>query len=104
MDDPLRYGACWWCGEPDSLFRLEGARLAGSSPLGLPSTIQTPDERDGFRVCPECAIAFGRAREAHDVELAEAGIRPDFLDDDVGRRVRARIARAMKEGRRAEGG
>lgn len=92
MDDRLRYGTCWWCGEPDSLFRLEGARLAGSPELGLPSTIVTPDERDAFRVCPRCAVIFGLAREAHDREVAEAETS-----------VRARVRRAIEEGRDAEG-
>lgn len=76
LDDRLRYGACWWCGEPDSLFRLEGARLAGSEPMPLPTTLLTPDDRDGFRVCPKCAVVFGELRIRHDAELAHAGVLP----------------------------
>lgn len=98
------YGRCWWCGEPRPVYRLEGARLAGSPELGLPSTIATPGERDAFQVCESCAMVFGQARNAHDVELVEAGVgRALFAEDEVGRRVRARIIRAMKEGRDAEG-
>lgn len=89
MDDRLRYGRCWWCGEVDSLFRLEGARLAGSPPLGLPTSIVTPDDRDAFRVCPGCAVTFGFARKAHDTELEEAGI--GFRSVRVGDRVRRAI-------------
>ena len=107
-DGRLRYGTCWWCGEPDSLFRLEGARLAGSEELALPSTIQTPAERDAFRVCPKCATMFGYARIAHDAELFEAGIRTDSatlaeqraIDDAaraVQRRVWNRIRKAIDE-------
>lgn len=106
VDDRLRYGVCWWCGEPDSLFRLEGARLAGSDPLGLPSTIVTPAERDTFRVCPRCAVAFGYLRQRHDVELFEAGVlRPGssaLVDATVAAVVRRYIRELGREVDRAE--
>lgn len=112
MDGRLRYGRCWWCGEPDSLFRLEGARLAGSPELPLPSTIQSPAERDSFRVCPRCAMTFGYARMAHDAELWEAGIRatagPTLEDVEreaaaAQRRIWDRIQRAIRDEHRRTG-
>lgn len=97
-DDRLRYGRCWWCGEPDSLFRLEGARLAGSRPLPIPSSVSSDD----FRVCPKCAIAFGYARQRHDAELAEAAIDPDSgigigFSSLGNRRVWDRIKRSIED-------
>lgn len=71
-DDRLRYGVCWWCGEPDSLFRLEGARLAGSDPLSIPISIFATADPDTFRVCPRCAVLFGRLRVRAEAEWIEA--------------------------------
>lgn len=91
-DDRLRYGRCWWCGEADSLFRLEGARLVGSPPMPLPSTLVTEEERDAFRVCPRCAVVFGWLRHLHDREAPRAET------------ILTRAMRAIEEERRAEGG
>jgi len=68
--DPRR---CYWCDRPTAeLFPPEGARLAGSPPLPLPSRM-TERERLRFLLCLECMVVFAGLRYRRDAELMEAG-------------------------------
>lgn len=63
---------CYWCDQAaEELFSPEGARLAGSPPLPLPSRM-TERERLLFLLCFECVRLFAELRLRHDAERAEA--------------------------------
>ncbi len=70
--------ACYWCGTTrpvGELFHLEGARLYGSPELSLPTRLSERERLETF-VCEVCGIAFADLRSRHDIELAEAAVRP----------------------------
>lgn len=47
----------------------------GSPPLPLPSRL-SERQRLELAVCEVCAVAFADCRRRHEIELAEAGLRP----------------------------
>lgn len=64
---------CYWCDRTaDELFCPEGARLAGSPPLPLPSRM-TERERLLFLLCLDCVRLFAELRLRRDAEAMEAG-------------------------------